>query len=328
MKYNDIPNISNNFVKPSYFNDFMKLLDIQSIHGKEVKMILHIVNELNKLNVPYEIDYQGNIFVTKGIASKYVCLCTHIDTVHEITSSYKIVANNNIIYGENCGVGGDDKCGIFTTLHILKMSKKAIKAAFFVGEECGCIGSNDADIKFFDNVGLIVGIDRRNGGDLITEYCEKTISKKCEKFLLPIAQKYDYKETSGLITDCFTIQERMNKPVSTVNVSCGYYNPHNLNEYIDLVSLDNCINFVSYIVEKYDNKTSYFHKTEYTYSYKYSKNYLSYHKNDSIIDFLIDNYDKTQSMNVFKAFLFFLNESKENVSFNEFEKVFNESFQI
>jgi putative aminopeptidase FrvX len=50
--------------------------------------------------------------------------------------------------GNPTGIGGDDKCGVYACLELLKELPN-LKAAFFVSEETGCHGSKKADPNFF-----------------------------------------------------------------------------------------------------------------------------------------------------------------------------------
>jgi hypothetical protein len=61
----------------------------------------------------------------------------------EIKLSYKAYDND----GAPTGIGGDDKCGVFACLTLLK-ELPYVKAAFFVSEETGCHGSLKADPRF------------------------------------------------------------------------------------------------------------------------------------------------------------------------------------
>ena len=84
---------------------------------------------------------------------------------------------------KQCGLGADDKNGLFIALECLA-SYDAIKCAFFVGEEIGCKGSGAVDISFFDDCRYCIQIDRRGNSDMVTDIY--SINKLYVKFLYPL----------------------------------------------------------------------------------------------------------------------------------------------
>ena len=71
--------------------------------------------------------------------------------------------------GKPTGIGGDDKCGIFICLELLKSLDK-VKIGLFVSEETGCHGSSKCDENFLKDVGYITQYDAL-GNHLISEIC-------------------------------------------------------------------------------------------------------------------------------------------------------------
>ena len=66
------------------------------------------------------------------------------------------------------GIGADDKNGIWICLKCLE-DFKAVKCAFFVQEEVGCIGSGHADMSFFSDCRFVIQCDRKGNGDMVTQ---------------------------------------------------------------------------------------------------------------------------------------------------------------
>ena len=315
---------------PDYVSSFIDLLKIQSASDCEVNMVLSVLYELKTIpGVSFNIDIYGNITVTRGLAASYICLCAHLDAVHDIVENYEIKLKKGIFSahtgGLQVGTGGDDKCGIFAILHTLKTTKKPLKAVFFTREEIGCIGSGNIDINFFNDVGLLVGIDRRGGSDLITEfYGEKTISEEAENFILPFAEKYKYAQTSGIITDVFTIQNRLKTKISSINLSCGYYYPHTKGEIISLYDFNNCLLLVSELVNNYNNESVYIvdsHVDDYINYYldfentDFEKNY--YDNYFDVEAWINSRYLEIYNLSTFEAF---------NIYKNDFGKLDYENF--
>ena len=147
------------------------VLSVPTATYHEEKMVAFLVNWLTENDIEYYVDEFNNVYATKQESKElpegfyFPCVISHTDTVHglndinvreemlpnaqkEIKLSYKAYDND----GNPTGIGGDDKCGVFACLALLK-ELPYVKAAFFVSEETGCHGSMKADESFFKNVG-------------------------------------------------------------------------------------------------------------------------------------------------------------------------------
>lgn len=211
-----------------------------------------------------ENDGMGNLYVTKGKSETYPCVVAHMDQVqHEHSKDFCVIRCGNVLFGysEKCksqqGLGADDKNGIFVALECLRKHDN-IKLAFFVGEEIGCVGSSNANMDFFSNCRFVLQCDRKHRSDLITQIGWH--NRLCSDEFLDAIHYADfgYVPTSGLMTDIEALTGR-GIGLSCVNISCGYYNPHTDEESTSIDDLDNCLAFVSYIIENctdvYPNKT-------------------------------------------------------------------------
>jgi hypothetical protein len=222
---------------------FKKVLSVQSKSRKEEQMIKFVCSELDCIdNLTYEVK-ENNIYVTKNTDVKkdfiYPCMVSHTDTVHDIIDSYHILRYENTFFAwdgeknKQWGTGGDDKCGIFVTLELLKIVPN-MKACFFHSEEIGCIGSGEADLKFFNDCGFILQVDRRGNDDFCTTYGgDKMISKEFSTTIENVIKKYGYSETIGGSTDVFKLKNR-GLELSVCNMSSGYYDPHMSTETINI----------------------------------------------------------------------------------------------
>lgn len=147
--------------------------------------------------------------------------------------------------GKQHNLGADDKNGVWVGLQLLK-SEPVMKAAFFVGEEVGCIGSSKCDMTFFDDARFVIQCDRRNGSDLILN--AGSVQLADSSFISQeLRTKYGYKPTYGLMTDVQELKRKGLK-VAACNLSCGYYNPHTEQEYTVVSELINCYRFVREII--------------------------------------------------------------------------------
>lgn len=239
------------------------LLDLYktfSPSGKEQEMRKFIVwwVKENCRNTMVAKDKKGNLYITKGKATTYPCLCAHLDQVQKVHAlDFEVCRSEDILFGYSKtfksyqGLGADDKNGIWVCLKCLE-KYDAIKVAFFVDEERGCVGSQKAVMSFFDDCRFVLQIDRKNGGDFISNIGGWT--PLCSKEFIEAVQmeKFGYKEESGLMTDVQCLKENGLK-VSAANISCGYYNPHTDTEFTLWSELQNCRAFVEHIIETCQN---------------------------------------------------------------------------
>jgi di/tripeptidase len=134
--------------------DFLKeVLSIPSKTYREELMVQYLVKWLTENNIEHFVDEHKNVYATKQESSVipedfyFPCVVSHTDTVHDICNinideeqlynaqgelklSLKAYDNS----GDPTGIGGDDKCGVFACLTLLK-ELPYLKAAFFVYEE-------------------------------------------------------------------------------------------------------------------------------------------------------------------------------------------------
>lgn len=99
-----------------YQNEFRKVLDVQSYHKNEKRMVLFIWHYLKYvLNLQPKIDTIGNIIVTKGEGEYLPCIVAHMDTVHPVLNNFEIQIeekdNRDIVTAysnaKQVGCGGD-----------------------------------------------------------------------------------------------------------------------------------------------------------------------------------------------------------------------------
>jgi len=226
-----------------------RLYEVSSPSNDEKDMFDFIEEWCIMHYVSYE-EHKWGMTITKGISETYPCIVAHMDEVHAKHNGKRIINTDGIVFGydvaecKQCGIGADDKNGIWVALKMLERLD-AVKVAFFVGEEIGCVGSSACDMKFFDDCRFVLQCDRKNGGDFIsdagwTELCDDDFVKKCQ------IERFGYHKEQGLMTDVMTLKER-GLQVACANLSCGYYNPHMASEYTDLKQLQNCLDFVEWI---------------------------------------------------------------------------------
>lgn len=164
-----------------------------------------------------------------------VLLVAHMDTVHDKPIK-KIRRNDNGTISSPQGIGGDDRCGIYAILKIIKEIPCSV--LFTEDEEIGCIGAK----KFTktklcqDLVGqfnYIIEFDRRGSTDAVYYDCDN------KEFCDFISNAGYFKKAWGSCSDISTIAPALK--TAAVNLSSGYYSAHTTKEYINIEELEETI---------------------------------------------------------------------------------------
>ncbi len=248
-------------------------LSVQSESYNQWRMFAFIVRQLKEIDCKFYVD-DGCIYITKGEAESFPCIVAHMDTVHRIGKDLSIIECGNNLTGFNCltmtqtGIGGDDKVGIFIAMECLKHFDN-IKVVFFRDEEVGCDGSYNAYMDFFKDCGFVLQCDRKGNNDFITNAGGIPLSSN--EFLndiKPILFGYGYKFEIGMMTDVMALKENGLR-ISAANISCGYYNPHCNNEYVNVNDVEKCLELVQSIIRHLgDNKYKHKYKPKKKSSFK------------------------------------------------------------
>lgn len=238
--------------------NLFKLYKTNCKSGNEVEMRALIKEMLADVDLKIDVDFIGNIYITKGQAESYPCVAAHIDEVHLPCQRNIIEAGGVIIAvnerGEQVGTGADDKNGIWIIQRLLH-EMPVLKAIFFVEEEkkgdiSGCRGAHVANLEFFNDCRYVLECDRKGASDLIIQGKDVPL---CDADFIPqnILDKYHYQPTNGGKTDVVELKMR-GLQIPVCNISCGYYNAHHENEYTKWDELQNCLNFVREIIKDGD----------------------------------------------------------------------------
>ena len=210
-----------------------------------------------------------------------VLLIAHLDTVHDkLPTSILYDVENGTMSSPN-GIGGDDRCGVYMILSIIKRYNCSV--LFCEDEEHGLVGAT----KFIKSqtakradCNYMIEFDRKGKNDAVFYSCDNS---DFEKF---ITEKF-YKKAYGIFSDISAVAPYIGR--AAVNLSCGYYNPHTLKEYVNLEEMEQSIEYACKILEKtteddvfdyIEAKRHYYGGCNNNYNYHYEENECNYFGGD------------------------------------------------
>ena len=279
--------------------EFPGFVELCKMTQKE--LIKFLPNELMKAGYTNVIVGDGYIYA-KGTVP--VLLTAHMDTVHKetIKDFYEYVnEKGQHVLSSPQGIGGDDRCGIYMILDIIKKHKCSV--LFCEDEESGGIGSRKfCKTEFIEDLSelkYLIELDRMNGTDAVFYDCDNA------EFTQFIEDNTGYKEAYGSFSDISNLAPEC--MVAAVNLSCGYYHAHTLGDEVVVEEMLNTIKVVKELLtaecEQFvyeEAKYSGYYGRCYNYGYGYygygygsgyAKGYGSKYYDDDDDDYDWDDYD-------------------------------------
>jgi len=240
----------------SKLNRLKEVLSIPTHSRDESRMIKYLCKVLNEKGYDYSVDAIGNIFVTKGNTEFFPLFVAHTDTVHRVNENLTIkeyvngehndklcLTGYDCVTNEPSGCGGDDKCGVFLALEMLDTLDN-VKAAFFISEEIGCIGSKSAvetNPEFFSNVGYAIQYDSPEGDSLSSTLMGKYLFESSSEFTELVGDTIKgagiTKWANHPYTDIWPLLEKFD--FCCLNLAAGYYRYHTKHEYVVIDDVQN-----------------------------------------------------------------------------------------
>lgn len=207
-----------------------------------------------------------------------VCLTAHMDTVHhEVIKNVSITKNEDgkTVISSPQGIGGDDRCGIYMIKRILKETNLRPTILFCEDEEIGGVGSDKFCLTpYLDELRgmlFIIELDRANRDDVVFYDCDnRDFVDFCEQTTNNTESYGSFSDISNLCPDC---------KVAGVNISCGYYKAHTLQEYVIFEEMvENMYKTIKLIEEgiKQGKQYEYVERKRSFYGYGYGYGYNSY----------------------------------------------------
>lgn len=185
------------------------------------------------------VDNRKKFIYCKGTLP--VMLVAHLDTVHKTIPTQIFHDKEQNIMWSPQGIGGDDRCGIFSILTLLERGYRP-HVLFTCDEEIGGIGATAfAGSKIpLKNIKYLIELDRRGHNDCVFYDCGN------EDFLKYV-ETFGFEEEYGSFSDICSISPVYD--VASVNLSIGYYNEHTSSEYINLTHMNETIDKVAKMLD-------------------------------------------------------------------------------
>lgn len=175
-----------------------------------------------------------------------ILLTAHLDTVHEKKPrniSIKRKNKKTYISADN-GIGGDDRCGVYIIMELLRESSARPHILFCEDEEIGGIGSDifTHRVEKMD-VNYMIELDRKGKTDAVFYDCE---NYDFEDYIASFGLKYDF----GSFSDICNLMPQYG--IAGVNLSCGYYKAHTADEYVVFEYMERTREKVKQMIESDD----------------------------------------------------------------------------
>ena len=262
-----------------------KLAYLLNLTQAELKEFLY--NYLTEFNMS-PISDDGFLYAEGNIP---ILLVAHMDTVfEEIPKNLVYKKYTDKIYNTIGGLGGDDRCGIYAIMELLKKHRPHV--LFTEDEELGCIGAIKVVEKLNrPNVKYIIEFDRKGKKDCVFYECGNID-------FINYVESFGFKTNYGTYSDISIIGKYWD--IASVNLSCGYYNEHTEKEYIIFNQLLKTINRANSIITEI-KKAPYFDYQEimYTHSPNYSL-FFEYIKTNNLVFWLDKIFNNENGYNLFE----------------------------
>lgn len=193
-----------------------------------------------------------------------VLLLAHMDTVHKKLPDVIVFDEAKGTLSSPNGIGGDDRCGIFMVLEIVKHYNCSV--LFCEDEEVGGIGATkfiQTDLAEQLEFNYAIEFDRKGKNDAVFYDCDN------EEFTDFITEEF-YREAYGSFSDISVVAPALG--CAAVNLSCGYYNAHTTQEYVVISEMIASMNAACKILDRTTEKDK-FEYIEATYYGRYGQGY-------------------------------------------------------
>ncbi len=222
-------------------NLLKQLLTVPTTSRREDRMVAFLLQHfLGRKTVEWDgcmLDEWNNVLISKGGPGILPCVAAHIDTVHPLRPVDVVQQGGRLIgfdeHGRRTGIGADDKAGIFVCLELWERFDH-VAVALFGGEEIGCLGAKHAAAEWFEDVGYVIEFDCPGQGLVSYTSSGTRLFANDGEFIqtaAPVLQAHGLTRWQDHpYSDVMALRKRFN--FSCLNLSCGYHNWHQSDEYL------------------------------------------------------------------------------------------------
>lgn len=216
----------------------------------------------------YTVENHDGFLYAKGDVP--VLLIAHMDTVHKQPIRETMTAKGRISSPQ--GIGGDDRCGIFIIMNIVKELHCSVLLC--EDEEIGGVGARKFTKSKFINaldVNYMIEFDRANAHDAVFYGCDNA------EFTDFVTENTGFKEAFGSFSDISVVAPAAK--IAAVNLSCGYYNAHTLGEYVVYEDMMDTIEAAKALIKTPCGEFEYVYKRQTTLfdNYSFGNSYQTSH---------------------------------------------------
>ena len=221
-----------------------KVMSVPSCSGKESMLREFIERYADERGMAHCRDGKGNLYLTKGATDgHYPCLVNHMDTVQDWQGAFvdrhepldvqeRVRGGRTELYTKEGGIGADDKLGCAIALALVDALPVA-KAAFFVEEELGMLGSRELDVDWFADAGFCLSNDSPDRNRASRTCSNRLLYSDSffKEILQPVCARHGVTRFNDEpFTDVTQIRDKTN--VMCFNVGNGGVLAHSRNEYL------------------------------------------------------------------------------------------------
>lgn len=226
-------------VKSELTETFLDLVEFNTPHGTEA-FCYPFISDIVEGNISDYIDGFGNVHVEVPGGNESVCFMSHLDNACSEFRKVSLAINNGIVSKKDKkkGVlGADDKAGAAIMIHMIRNGVPG-NYVFFMGEEVGCLGSNQflKDNQRYIGEDKIypwtqaVSLDRYGCTEVI--YDQRGGLSASFQYASAVADALGLRpSTRGVWTDSAVFTEVIPE---CINIAVGYKGHHTPNESQDL----------------------------------------------------------------------------------------------
>lgn len=259
-----------NYMGTKNFTEFPQFVNLCTVSQKVLKILLEL--RLKSAGYTEIISGDGYLYAKGNVP---ILLTAHMDTVHkELVQDYYEYYDkekDQHIISSPQGIGGDDRCGVYMILELIKTHKCSV--LFCEDEEIGCVGSGKfCKSTFIDDLKdmkYLIELDRRSDNDAVFYDCEN------DDFTKFIEDNTGYTEAYGSCSDISHLAPAAK--VAAVNFSCGYYNAHTTSEYVIIEEMLNTIEVVRKLLDVECEQFEYIEKPLLSHNWKSGGYYGGYY---------------------------------------------------